>query len=364
MVIPMCLQARPFDEALSLLEGVLKLTPAERSGLLGRQVVVKALESGPTREVGALGVARLNVPAEFFLQQYRDIVTFKQSQAVPEIGRFGKPPQSEDMKALTWVDPDIEALKGCRPGDCKVKLSSAMMQRLRGLTIWSSPDYRNRARSVIRDILAEYVVRYMQVGNSALIEYDDKERPVRLRDEFKGILAASRWLRELAPELYEYLLQFPEREPPAAENFLYWSKEKFGLKPVVSVTHVTTYRKVLDGRRWYFIASKQIYASHYFEASLGLTVLIDDPRGSESPGCWVVYLNRSRADGLQGFLSSLKRILVVRRLCSGMRRQIPVTRSRVEASYHGRTASRSVLRVEFGQEARGTSAIKPGAFFP
>jgi hypothetical protein len=56
------------------------------------------------------------------------------------------------------------------------------------------------------------------------------------------------------------------------EDFIYWSKQKFGLKPVIAVTHVSIYRKPESRRP--LIASKQVCTSHYFEASLWLTAVV------------------------------------------------------------------------------------------
>jgi hypothetical protein len=50
---------------------------------------------------------------------------------------------------------------------------------------------------------------------------------------------------------------------------------------------------------------------HYYDASLGLTLLVPD-RTAASPTTFVVYLNRSRIDILDGFLGG-----VVRRLVAG-----------------------------------------------
>jgi hypothetical protein len=52
---------------------------------------------------------------------------------------------------------------------------------------------------------------------------------------------------------------------------VYWSKEKFGLQPVVSLTHVAIYKRPLPDGTNVLIASKGIYATRYFEALLGPT---------------------------------------------------------------------------------------------
>ena len=62
----------------------------------------------------------------------------------------------------------------------------------------------------------------------------------------------------------------------------------------------------------YAIGSKQIYAMHYFDASLGLTLLVPD-RTASSSAIYVVYLNRSRIDLFDGLLGGIARRLVAGR---------------------------------------------------
>ena len=315
------------------MEEFLPLAKSDRTKLLAGKVLVKTLASKSGREVGVAGVVRLNVPPEFFLGQYRDIAAFKSSPQITQIGQFGRPPDASDLKNLTWEPAELNALRKCHAGDCGMKLSSDAMQSLRGRVDWTRPDHQALAQSLLRNLLTGYVSEYMAAGNPALMRYNDKDPPVILREEFQGILDAFSWIRDVAPELRDYLLSYPERPPSGAENLFYWSKERFGLKPVVSITHVAIERKMHNGRDWLLIASKQLYASHYFEGSLGLTVLIGDSEPSDGRGSWMVYMNRSRADALGGWLASVKRAVVARRLSSGMTREIERLRSRLEKAY-------------------------------
>ena len=69
----------------------------------------------------------------------------------------------------------------------------------------------------------------------------------------------------------------------------------FGLKPTIRISHLT----IREGRDDTVVASKMLYASHYFWTALELRVLIpDSARGS---GFWFVTVSRSRSDGLSGF---------------------------------------------------------------
>lgn len=78
------------------------------------------------------------------------------------------------------------------------------------------------------------------------------------------------------------------------------------------------------------IASKQIYASHYFDASLGLTFLLGSDK---APIVYVMYLNRSRSDALRGGFSGLKRAIVESKMLQGMEENIKAMRQRLESLY-------------------------------
>jgi hypothetical protein len=80
-------------------------------------------------------------------------------------------------------------------------------------------------------------------------------------------------------------------------------------RPVISITHVAIAAAVDDGPVTYAIGSKQIYAMHYFDASLGLTLLVPD-RTAAAPATYVVYVNRSRIDLFDGFFGGVARKIV------------------------------------------------------
>ena len=95
-------------------------------------------------------------------------------------------------------------------------------------------------------------------------------------------------------------------------DFVYWSKELVRGRPVISVTHVAMAPAVDDSPVGYAIGSKQIYAMHYYDASLGLTLLVPD-RTAAAPATYVVYLNRSRIDLFDGLFGGVARRMVAGR---------------------------------------------------
>jgi hypothetical protein len=108
-------------------------------------------------------------------------------------------------------------------------------------------------------------------------------------------------LTDYLPALKRYLLEYPRASLPNAESFLYWQEAKFGLKPTIRINHLT----IASEPTHMVVVTKMLYANHYFWTALELRVLVPDPARGE--GFWFASLNRSRSDGLSGFVGSLIR---------------------------------------------------------
>jgi hypothetical protein len=302
-------------------------------------VVAKTLPTDEKREVVAFTVTRIDVSPEFYEREFQDIVNFKKSDAVSEIGLFSTPPRIEDLAGLTFPQQDLDDLKKCKPGKCKVRLSDAAMARFQGGIDWSAPDADERAYQLAKEMMVEYITAYLTGGNQALAEYHDKKKAIPLRKDFEDILDQSAPVAAVAPEFIQYLRDFPKAELPGAKNFVYWSKEKFGLKDVISITHVTIYQRKVEGRLQAFIASKQAYASHYFDSSLGITAIVEDEDAEGAPTNYLLYLNRSRTLDLAGSFSGLRRRIVEGRTKDGMEKNMGLMKARLEAMYRAEHSS-------------------------
>lgn len=294
----------------------------------------KAMETGSGKEIALAGAIRIAVPADFFLRQFEDIVRFKHGQAVTEIAKFSRPPALADLADLHLDERDVEALRECRPGNCDVKLSVEEIEGFRKEMHWSEPNATAEANRMFRRILLQRVEAYLKSGNAALSEYGDAKSPVSLARESAKLLAESAYLRDFAPHLADCLKSFPDCDSKIG-SFLYWSKEEYGhgLKPVVSVTQVMIDRVKVHGEEWTWEASKQIYADHYSEGSLGVTLMVEAPREDGKPSFYLVYLNRTRPDALGGFFSFVIRPFLRDKARDELRDRLERIRKRMERLY-------------------------------
>jgi hypothetical protein len=273
------------------------------------RIVAKLLPARNNREVGVWGLVRLQVPAEVFLKFTRDNVAQVNNQAILQIGKFSSQPVIDDLQTLTLENRDLDDLKRCTVADCKVKLSAAMIERVHREVDWNAPDYRVQATLVFRQMLLDYVRDYLSRGSAALLAYSGSHG-VNVDEELRSLLDGSTYFNQFAPEFTQYLRNFPKPELAGAENYIFWSKIKFGLKPVITITHVVIYPRQPANAPQVLVASKQIYANHYFDSSLAMSAYISLPGTDAARDSYLLYTNRSRADALGGLFSGLKRSLV------------------------------------------------------
>lgn len=312
-----------------------RLTPAEFRQMEEGRVVVKLLPTRVKQEVASFGAVRIDVPPEFFVARFRDVENFKKGRFVPEIRKFGDPPSPGDLEGLSVEPREVEALKRCRARDCSVKLPAEAIDTLRSEIDWNAADYRKQAAGLLRRILFRRVEAYQSGGSATLGRYDDKKYSLDLAAEFRGLLDQSPYLAEYAPEFDQYLREYPRIRLGGAEHFVYWSKEKYSseAKPVISITSTSIYRQEDTPGKPFLIASQQLYASHYFEGSLGLALVVDATENRAAPRIYLVNVNRSRVDVLRGFFAFLTRGTITRRLQSEMKDVMDSVKKKMEASY-------------------------------
>jgi hypothetical protein len=133
------------------------------------------------------------------------------------------------------------------------------------------------------------------------------------------------------PELVRYLRAYPSATLPRATDVFYWNMAEFGMKPTIRLNHLVIFplsgAAAAEGPR-YIVATSQIYASHYFSATLELRTLVEDP--ARPGGFYIFYTTKSRVSGLTGFIGMLIRSTVRSRARSGMERYLAVTKRTLE----------------------------------
>lgn len=244
----------------------------------------------------------------------QNIAAFKQGPQVLAIGRFSDPPVQEDLAGLTFPDGDLDDVKKCAIGHCGLKLTRAEIIELSRLPA------RDASPAVLHDALRRIVLQrvqtYLTGGLTALAAYENGSSITPTATAFSRLMGESLFLAERLPQFSALVEQWPHIEGIAAEpvqSFVYWSVENYGGKPIVSATHVFVRRGNGNGRGApeTLVIGKQLFATHYADAWLGLTALVRNPQNGRA---YLVYFHRSSVDILRGFWGGLISHILKRRL--------------------------------------------------
>jgi hypothetical protein len=275
------------------------------------------------REIAVVGAVHIIGPRERLFDRYRDVAGLKGNNLVLEVGRFGTPPRPEDLNPLHFENYDLDAIKVCKPGDCGVRLSTENMDRFAREVNWRAPDWRQQAGNLWRQLLAKDAADYLTSGR--LSDYRNKTAPLDVADEFSILYEDSKYFESLSPQFFAYVKNFPQVRLDGVENILYWSKDDI-YRPVTRMTHLSLYPPAAEAQRPGVIATKQLYAAHYFDAGLGFTFTFND-RGS---GFYMLVVNRVRTRSLTGLMRAMVRAVVQRRSREAMESILRSTKGAVE----------------------------------
>jgi hypothetical protein len=184
-----------------------------------------------------------------------------------------------------------------------------------------------RIANEFKKMLIERVRNYHSSGASGLGNYADKEEMVNAREAFAALTHEQTETAKHCQHLYSHLESFPQNAPPESESFIYWAKQKFGdLKPVINLVHVLIHK---CGSRVY-LASSQIYSTHYTNAGLTVAELIPFRDDAGQSRTIVAYTLRLHVDMLGGTLGFMKRRMAQPKLLATLKQSLSGMRMNME----------------------------------
>lgn len=322
-------QAPPNPEFVAFLTSRFRLDERQLAAVKQGQPVIAPLAEAVPREVVMGGVVRIDAPPERTVALVRNIERLESGNGFLHTKRLSDPPKLDDFADLTVSPEDVAALRECRPGRCDVKLGGAAFDTLRMID-WRRPDASAQVQQMARRSAFEYVEAYRRGGNQELAIYRDAERPLFIAQEFADMVKRTSLLPEAVRELADLLLAHPPApRPPSAEEFYYWSEVDFGLKPVIRINHVVIQQPSVSHLLPYVIATKQLYANHYFHTGLEIRAVVAD---AERPGRshYLVVMNMARSDGLTGVFGGVVKTKVRAASRAGMESALRSTKRLAE----------------------------------
>jgi hypothetical protein len=299
---------------------------AVRSG----QPIVKPLPPRTPDEILLFGAVHIRAASETYFQYARNFDRLREVPGFLALGVFTDPPQLSDLRGFSFDHADIEDLKSCQPGNCRIQMPATSMEDLRRSIDWSAPDVDEQVNQRLQKGALERLLAYQREGNKALGVYNDKRDASDVPEQFAYLLSYENALPEQLPDFYHYLLTYPHGKPAHFEETFYWAKVKFGLKPTLRIVHMVTMRGKLGDHIACAIALKQLYSSHYFRTALDLSVCVRDSDDAKQPGFYLIKALGSEQPGLRGPKGSIVRKAAVSRSVSNLEKALAAIRDTIQ----------------------------------
>jgi hypothetical protein len=295
------------------------------------KAIAKILDSPSADQVFVFGSVYINSAPELYLKFASDIDALRKLPSYIAVRKFSDPPQLSDLTDFTMDEQDFKQLKNCKPSHCEVQLPTEAMEEFQRSVNWSAPDANDQANRLAQQMALQALLNYGQGGNAALGTYRDKNHPAVVAETFASLLSRSKALPVYLPELREYLLNYPKADSGNIQSEFYWEKVNFGLKPTLRMVQAIVYQGKSPERPAYAVAVKQLYASHYFESALDLTVCIKDDEHPAHPGFYLVTMKGSQQAGLTGLKGGIVRKVAVDKTRSSLEKALASIKQELES---------------------------------
>lgn len=317
------LNAQSQRDPLELLQSVAGFKPGDLQRLRAGEAVVTLLPSESASDLFVAGAVHIRGNPRDYVQWASNIENLRQSSQYRAVGYIGEPAKPEDFNGMALSDSELKELLRCKPGSCNYQLPASTIAAFRESIADSPSQSKTAALQKLRELAALRVNQYRQSGNSALGTYVDKKLSVDVREQFADLTTRVNGLSKFMPSLNRHLLEYPEYQIPGAQNLFYWEDVEFGLKPTFRINHLTSY----GDDEIHVVAIKQLYASHYFQVALDLSVCVPAKEG----GFYLINWRGSRQDGLSGLTGSILRKVVAGKIRSGQSSALLAAKRTLEA---------------------------------
>ncbi|HEY6221626.1 MAG TPA: hypothetical protein VIX13_03735, partial [Candidatus Eisenbacteria bacterium] len=128
----------------------------------------------------------------------------------------------------------------------------------------------------------------------------DDVHGVRPGDVFVQLSAQAPELYDYAPDLKRFLTTYPSGRPEGVRDYLYWAEDRTTrLRPTLTLNHLAIYVPPAGGKSGtVLIATKQVYASHYFEGAFDLLAIVRANTAGKEGITYYLIARRARLDRL------------------------------------------------------------------
>ncbi len=276
------------------------------------ETVATTVPATAPNELAAAGALRGKGDLRRLVAWLKDIESFIRAAGTENVGAIKTPASAADFGRVSFDDADFSDLATCRPGNCEIRMPAAYLARFQNEVNWKAADARAQSAALARALVAEYVAAYQKGGDAALGAFHNQQQPNRAATQFQDLLRRSTKVWDLSYPFVSYLETFPAKRPEGTEDRFYWTRDKIGRKPTLTLHHVAI-EEFPDGR--VLVADKQFYASRQLDAALLIVLGIPS---ADKTGFDLIVSVKARAEGVSGVAGRLLRGRIEKDMTAGL----------------------------------------------
>lgn len=324
--------AQSAEEVRAFLQKRALFTPAEIARVDAGQAFAKLLPAPSADYIYVFGAVYVKATPEQYLRYAGDAEFLRKLPQYQALGRFSATPERDDLRGFELEADDIKELRACRPGRCEVQLPDVETPGFTQGIDWKRADVAQQVSVKTRQLALDLLQRYQRGGARALGSYHDEGKPVTIEQHFADLLKAPSIAVDFLPEFQRHLTGYPQVMLPGAESLFYWERVSFGLKPTLRINHSIRYQSRTPTSDVGVIAVKQLWASHYLQSAIDVSLCVRDPRlPPGQPGCYLMSMKASKQAGLTGFLGGIMRRVITTKTRSGAEESLAGIKKELEA---------------------------------
>jgi hypothetical protein len=316
----------PFE----VVQPTVSLSRHDQHAIARGETIAKILEADNRSHLVVFAASRLQTTPPQFIESMRAITQIWRGRQVPRTGTFSEPFDAEDVAAIRLNEDDLNAAGRCEPGDCAIKLSDVEIGRIGAHE--NGREWQARTQAAFRRVLLDRLRSYLKAGLSQLGPFHDHGETIEPNTVFTQLLVNAAIVKKYAPDAVSYLERYPRAPlPPDTEDHFYWLETVHSPKPTLQALHQVIQKRSSESVEGgsvieVVVLTRQIFATHYVNGSIALTLLIRTGDGQR----YLFYINRIAADGLDGWLSPVKRYFVERRVREAARAAFTALKRNIE----------------------------------
>jgi hypothetical protein len=247
------------------------------------EVVVRSLERIAPNQITAAAVFTDDIPLSEVMEQYSGGRSLATSKRLIAMGRPGLPIDEKEWAEAVFSESemgDVEVILGAAPG-LDLNLSTMEIAELRArLQGVSKADRIAAVSEAYRSLLQQRFRAYVEGGLSAVAGYDrgDGERSspadgIQLEWE-----ANREFLLRFFPVFTKAVDRYPDDQPPAVLNEIFWVKENFESKFGSRVAFLLEHHAWQTTGEFAVVSVRQFFVGHTYtgQQSIGLALPFED----------------------------------------------------------------------------------------